>query len=215
MPALASFHDVRFPLPVAFGATGGPERRVEIVALASGREKRNLRQAHALRRYDAGTGLRSLADIEAVLAFFEARLGSLHAFRFRDPFDWKTAAHGAAVTAADQMIGTGDGTTTDFPLTKTYGSGPATYTRPIACAIASTLRVSVDGVEKPAAAFSMTGGGSGVRFASGHVPATGQSVRAGFEFDVPVRFDTDALSLSISGFMAGQVQSIPLKEVLL
>jgi uncharacterized protein (TIGR02217 family) len=55
-----AFHDVRFPVAVSFGATGGPERRVEIVALTSGREKRNLRLAHSRRHFDAGTGVRSL-----------------------------------------------------------------------------------------------------------------------------------------------------------
>ena len=58
---------------VSFGATGGPERRNEIVRLMSGREKRNARSAHAMRRYDAGTGLRSVEDLYEVMAFFEAR----------------------------------------------------------------------------------------------------------------------------------------------
>ena len=90
MPDFSSFHDVLFPVAVSFGATGGPERRNEIVRLTSGREHRNARFAHSRRRYDAGTGLRSVEDLYDVLAFFEARRGSLHAFRFRDPFDMKS-----------------------------------------------------------------------------------------------------------------------------
>ena len=111
MSELSSFHDVRFPLGVSFGATGGPERRNEIVSLTSGREKRNARFSQSRRHYDAGTGVRSLADLHDVLVFFEARRGSLHAFRFRDPFDMKSCRPEETVSAADQVLGTGDGVT--------------------------------------------------------------------------------------------------------
>ena len=63
------FHEVRLPVAVSLGATGGPERRVEIVALTSGRERRNLRLAHSRRHFDAGTGVRSLADLYEIVVF--------------------------------------------------------------------------------------------------------------------------------------------------
>jgi uncharacterized protein (TIGR02217 family) len=212
---LSSFHDVRFPTAISFGATGGPERRVEIVALSSGHEVRNLRQANALRRYDAGTGLRALSDIEEILNFFEARRGSFHAFRFRDPFDWKSCAIGNAPSAIDQMIGTGDGTNATFALVKNYGTGADVYARPISCAVLSSLLVSVDGLAVPAANYTVAALGRSIIFKPGFVPAAGKIVRAGFEFDVPVRFDTDSLTLSLSSFNAGLVQTIALKEVLI
>ena len=130
MSELASFHDVRFPIAISFGATGGPERRNEIVALTSGREKRNARFAHSRHRYDAGTGVRSLADLQDIVAFYEARLGSLHGFRFRDPFDMKSCAPGATPAATDQALGTGDGTTARFALVKRYGAGATVYPAP-------------------------------------------------------------------------------------
>ncbi|MET3662621.1 DUF2460 domain-containing protein [Aquamicrobium ahrensii] len=213
MSELASFHDVLFPLAVSFGATGGPERRNEIVALTSGREKRNARFAHSRRHYDAGTGLRSLEDLHEVLAFFEARRGSLHGFRFRDPFDMKSCPPGASPVALDQILGTGDGTTHRFALVKTYGNGPDAYRRPIEKPVAGTLRIAVGGTEIPAADFSFNGATGEVVFASGKTPGGGQAVTAGYEFDVPVRFDTDRLSMSLRAFKAGQIPSIPLIEV--
>ena len=36
-----AFHPVRFPLDVSLGARGGPERKTDVVTLASGREQRN------------------------------------------------------------------------------------------------------------------------------------------------------------------------------
>lgn len=212
MSELASFHDVLFPLAVSFGATGGPERRNEIVTLTSGREKRNARFAHSRRHYDAGTGLRSLEDLHEVLAFFEARRGSLHAFRFRDPFDMKSCASGATPGPLDQMLGTGDGSTRRFGLVKTYGSGPDAYQRPIFKPAAGSLRVAAGGADA-AGDFGFDAETGEVVFSDGKAPAGGQAVTAGYEFDVPVRFDTDRLSISLRAFKAGQIPSIPLIEV--
>lgn len=213
MSELASFHDVLFPLAVSFGATGGPERRNEIVTLTSGREKRNARFAHSRHHYDAGIGLRSLEDLHEVLAFFEARRGSLHAFRFRDPFDMKSCAPGATPGPLDQMLGTGDGSTRRFALVKTYGSGPDAYQRPIFKPAAGSLRVATGGADAATGDFSFDTETGEVVFSAGKAPAGGQAVTAGYEFDVPVRFDTDRLSISLRAFRAGQIPSIPLIEV--
>ena len=214
MSELSSFHDVRFPLGVAFGATGGPERRNEIVSLTSGREKRNARFSQSRRHFDAGTGVRSLADLHDVLAFFEARRGSLHAFRFRDPFDMKSCRPEEMVSAMDQVIGTGDGTKARFALVKTYGEGEDAYQRLIARPVIETLRVAVDGIEKASPAdWSFDFATGEVVFVSGSVPSAGEEVTAGYEFDVPVRFDTERISMSLTAFNAGQIPSIPLIEV--
>jgi len=210
---MESFHDVRFPLAVSFGATGGPERRNEIVLLTSGAEKRNARLAHSRRRYDAGTGIRSLEDLYDVLAFFEARRGSLHAFRFRDPFDMKSCRPQEVPDALDQEIGTGDAVATRFVLTKTYGEGADAYRRPIRRPVAGSLLVAVDGaVQQEGEDFSFDTATGEVIFAA--PPPEGTAITAGYEFDVPVRFDVDSLPVSLTAFKAGQIPSIPLIEVL-
>jgi len=86
-----AFHDVRFPTNLSLGSLGGPERRTEIVTFANGHEERNTPWAQSRRRYDAGLGLRSLEDLETVIAFFEARQGMLHAFRWKDWVDFRSA----------------------------------------------------------------------------------------------------------------------------
>jgi uncharacterized protein (TIGR02217 family) len=216
MSDTASFHDVLFPLAVSFGATGGPGRTNEIVQLSSGREKRNARVALSRRSYDAGTGVRSLDDLYDVLAFFEARRGSLYAFRFRDPFDMKSCRPDAAPAPLDQALGTGDGTRARFPLVKNYGEGAGAYARPILKPVAGTLRVAVAGVEKTSPGdFSFDETTGAVTFAAGAIPAAGQAVTAGYEFDVPVRFDTERIEIGLHSFKAGQIPSIPLVEVIL
>jgi uncharacterized protein (TIGR02217 family) len=202
-----SFHDIRFPTAVAFHSTGGPERRTEIVTLGSGFEERNAVWANSRRRYDVGSGVRTLDDLAEVTAFFEARLGRLHAFRFKDFTDFKSCAPGAEVTPLDQALGTGDGARTAFQLRKSYVSGPSGWTRKIAKPVAGSVRVAVAGGEQSAGVDLATGI---VTFAAGPVGA----VTAGFLFDVPARFDTDRLTIDLASFAAGEVPSIPLIEVL-
>lgn len=215
MPELSAFHDVRFPLALALDASGGPEWCNEVIGLLSGREKRNARQSASRRRYDVGTGLRSLDDMHVLVAFFEARRGNLHAFRLQDPFDWKSCAAGASPAASDQQIGVGNGISRRFALTKTYGVGDDAVVRPILLPQAGTLLVAVDGTALTGVQFGFDQDSGEVEIATPQTPANGAVVTAGYAFDVPVRFDIEHLPLSRAAFKAGQAPSIPLIEVLL
>ncbi len=209
-----AFHDIRFPLEIAFGATGGPERRTEIVTLGSGAEERNTPWAGSRRRYNAGYGLHSLDDVHEVISFFEARQGRLIGFRWKDRVDWKSCAPGAAVTPLDQTIGTGDGATAEFALVKTYASGVGSYTRAIAKPVADSVRVAVAGVEQVAGTdFTLDHTTGVITFVAGHEPVSDTSITAGFAFDVPVRFDTDFLEINLAAFEAGSIPHIPIVEV--
>jgi uncharacterized protein (TIGR02217 family) len=207
-----SFHDIRFPTKLSFGSTGGPERRTEIVALGSGFEERNTPWAHGRRRYDAGLGVKSLTDLYALIAFFEARRGRLYGFRWKDALDFKSKGPLEAVTAIDQIIGAGTGAQTAFQLSKTYVSGPASYQRPVKKPVSGTVLVAVNGVTKALGTdytLDLTTGV--VTFAA--APANGHTITAGFEFDVPVRFDTDRLEISLAAFKAGELPHIPVVEI--
>ncbi len=209
-----SFHETRFPTAISRGATGGPERRTDVVVLGSGFEERNARWADARRSYNAGYGLRSLDDLNAVIAFFEERRGRLYGFRWKDQADWKSCPPEQEAHAGDQQIGTGDGATASFPLIKRYGGLYAPYDRPIAKPVAGSVLVAVDGL--PAAEggdFDVDTTSGLVTFRPGHVPTAGANVTAGFAFDVPVRFDTDKLEVNLAGFRHGAIPSIPIVEI--
>lgn len=207
-----NFHDVRFPAALSFGSSGGPERRTEIVTLASGHEERNSPWAHARRRYDAGLGLRSLDDIHAVIAFFEARMGRLYGFRWKDWADHKSCAPSAAPAPGDCRIGVGDGAARVFQLVKTYASGPAVYARPIAKPVVGTVRLATGGDELVEGADFVVDGATGLATLA-VAPAPGVAVTAGFMFDVPARFDTDRIEINLAAFDAGEIPSIPVIEV--
>ena len=211
MPA---FHEILFPLDIALKSVGGPERRTDVVTLGSGREERNARWAHSRRRYDAGYGVKTFDALSQVVAFFEERRGRLYGFRWRDRLDHSSAAPDASLSASDQAIGTGDGVAAAFQLMKTYGGAFSPYQRPIAKPVAGSVVVAVDGVvQAEGTAFTVDTTTGIVTFLTGHIPATGAAVSAGFLFDVPVRFDTDYLEVDLSAFAAGAIPKIPLIEI--
>ena len=207
-----TFHDVRFPASLSFGALGGPERRTDIVTLANGFEERNTPWAHARRRYDAGMGLRSLDDVEALIAFFEARQGQLIGFRWKDWSDYQSCRPSCAVDASDQLIAVGDELTATFALCKSYRSGETTYHRPITKPVSGSVRVAVGGIQMQQNVDYTVDYDTGL-LTFAHPPDVSADVRAGFEFDVPVRFDTNAIMTSVSSFQAGEVPNVPVVEI--
>jgi uncharacterized protein (TIGR02217 family) len=209
-----SFHEVRFPTAISRGASGGPERRTDVVVLGSGHEERNSRWADSRRSFNAGYGVKSVDDLHAVIAFFEERRGRLYGFRWRDHSDWKSCVPAGTPAPLDCVIGTGTGALARFQLAKTYGGAHAPWQRTITKPVAGTVKVAVAGVEKTAGTHFAVNTATGVvTFLAGSIPAAGASVTAGFEFDVPVRFDTDKLEINLSGFQHGAIPSIPVVEV--
>ncbi len=206
-----AFDDIRFPTSISRGASGGPERRTDIVVLGSGAEERNSRWADSRRSYNAGFGVKSLNDIHTVIRFFEERRGRLHGFRWKDHLDFKSGAPQAAVTASDQVIGTGDGATASFQLVKIYGTGLRDYVRTITAPVAGTVVIRVAG--SAVAGFSTNVLTGVVTFKPGAIPAAGAVITAGFEFDVPARFDTDQLRINLTQFAAGDIPDIPVVEI--
>lgn len=204
---MEAFHDVRFPLELGFDAVGGPQFETQVALLASGHEQRNQQWASARLSYDAGLGVRSDADLVQLLTFFRARRGQAFAFRFRDPMDWQSGFQG--VSALDQPLGTGDGVTLGFALAKHYGAPGEAEVRRITRPVATSVVVAVDGVAR-ADGWTLLPGGI-VQFEM--PPAAGAVLTAGFEFDVPVRFASDRLDISLSGWRQGDVPSAPMIEV--
>ncbi len=206
-----AFHPIRFPLDIALGARGGPERLTDIVTLVSGAEERNSRWANSRRKFNAGYGVKSRADMALVLAFFEERRGRFHSFLWRDGIDYSSAAPGTLSTAADQPLGVGDGAKTQFQLIKRYGASFDPYERPITKPDMNSVVVAVDAVQAAPADFSVDPLTGLVNFSI--APAAGAMLTAGFEFDIPVRFDSDRLDIELTSFDAANVPTIAVIEV--
>lgn len=206
------FHEVRFPTTLSFGSVGGPERRTEVVALTNGFEERNTPWAHSRRRYDAGISMRSLDDIALVVDFFEARRGQLYGFRWKDWSDFKSCAPSADPGFQDQVIGTGDGVTATFQLTKTYQSGINSYARPVKKPVQGSVLVGVSVIEQVETTdFTVNHTTGEITFVT--APPNGVEITAGYEFDVPVRFDTDMIQTSVATFQAGDMPNVPIVEI--
>lgn len=206
------FHEIRFPANLSFGSVGGPERYTDVVTLANGFEERNTPWAHSRRRYDAGVAMRGLDDIETLIAFFEARQGQIFGFRWKDWSDYKSGPALADPEYRDQIIAIGDDVTAAFPLIKTYRSGDESYARPITKPVAGTVRLGLNDDEQQEGIHYEVDTTTGiVTFA--HPPNAGLRITAGFEFDVPVRFDTDRIQTSMASFQAGDAPNVPVVEI--
>jgi uncharacterized protein (TIGR02217 family) len=205
-----AFDEVRFPDNISRGARGGPQRRTRIVTLASGDEERNAVWANSRRVYDAAYGVRRADDLAAVIAFFEARNGRLRGFRWKDWADYKSCLPSGAPAATDQVIGTGNGTTAAFQLVKTYASGGQSWKRTVLKPVSGKVLIAANAVALSSGWTVDTTTGI-ITFSA--PPATGVSITAGFEFDVPVRFDTDELPITLDLERMGSIASIPLIEI--
>lgn len=195
-----SFDEIRLPLRVGFGSSGGPAFSTDVITVDGGFEVRNQNWAQARRRYDAATGLRSAADVNTLAQFFYARAGRARGFRLKDWGDFSASA---------QALGTGNGTQTQFQLLKLYTSGSITHTRTITKPVTGTVSVALNGVNQPSG-WTLNSTTGVITFST--APAAGVAVSASFEFDVPVRFDTDQLSVTAENFQLHSVQ-IPLIEI--
>jgi len=184
------FHEIRFPAALSFGSMGGPERRTDIVTLSNGYEERNTPWAHSRRRWR----------------------GQMFAFRWKDWSDFKSCKPSETVAHGDQTIGYGDGVTTEFQLTKTYRSGDESYTRNIEKPVSGTVLVSLAGDPQSEGVHFEVDLTRGVLIFE-RAPDEGRDITAGFEYDVPVRFDADRIHTSAANFQAGEVPNIPVVEV--
>ena len=202
------FDDLPYPLALGRDATVMPEFSTSVAVTASGYERRNSLWSNARLRFDVGPGIRSEAELGVLLAFFRARRGAARGFRLRDPTDYSSNAMTAAPTSSDQVLGTGDGLNASFPLVKHYGAGDALQSRRITRPHPASVTVSIDGVTSNG--WTLADGGV-VRFAA--PPAAGKAVRAGFTFDVPVRFAEDKLEVAGAVFAAGEAPSVPVIEI--
>lgn len=197
-----AFVDVRFPVDIAFGSSGGPEYSTDIVMTQSGFEQRNINWEQARARYNVAHGVKTQAQLDALIAFFRARKGKAYSFRFKDWTDYRVQG---------QVIGTGNGSLSVFQLIKTYLSGGVVETRVITKPVAGTLKIYVGGVLQSVGAYSVNWNTGVVSFTS--PPASVVSISADFEFDVPVRFDTDQLAATIDAYGVNSWRDIPLVEV--
>ena len=196
-----AFHEIRFPDDIAYGASGGPEFATTIVTMASGFEQRNINWQAARGRWDVASGLKKQAQLDTLLAFFRGRKGRAHGFRFKDWSDFR---------ATGQLIGTGDGANKTFQLVKNYTSGAGSESRIIKKPVSGTTKIYLNGVQLMS--------GWSVSSSTGIVtintaPGNGVPVTADFEFDVPVRFDTDRMAVTIEFFNLHQWSGIPIVEI--
>lgn len=202
--------DVRLPENWSQGSTGGPAFATRVTRLESGAEDREERWDAPLWDFEIAHNIKSPADISALRGFHLARRGASRGFLLKDWIDFSSASDGvSAPTALDQPLGTGTGAQTVFALVKRYPDGVAAFDRPIAWPVSAAVLVAVGGVPL-GAGFTVQRGAGTVTFAA--APAAAAVLTAGFQFDVPVRFAEDLLTVSWDTINSRSAGNVPLVE---
>jgi len=203
-----AFHDIRFPDSIAQGAVGGPGFSTAVVTGSGGNEQRIANWARARRRYNVATGLKRRVDVATLIAFFLAREGRLHGFRFKDWSDYQMPR---------QVIGTTDGTDATWQIFRRYTSGSTTsdrtITRPVASSVLVWVNDAVVAAGPGAEQFQVNLSTGVITLGSTLAATSGQAIEAACEFDVPVRFDTDELPLTLRSHEIGEWDDIPVVEL--
>ncbi len=199
-----SFHNVRFPPRISYGAVGGPRFSTTVQILNSGHEQRNMNWAQARREYSVDISPSRGEEWEQILSFFHARRGRAYAFRLKDFSDFRLK---------DGPVGAGDGARQDYQIVKIYkddsNSAPS-YTRNLTKIVPGSVTVYLDGVAQFGnwSVDELTGI---VHFTA--APALDAVISVRCEFDVPVRFDTDLMEAAIPGPDIHHWQSVKMVEV--
>jgi uncharacterized protein (TIGR02217 family) len=212
--------ETNFPDNIAYGSQSGPSFNTSIVRTTSGRETRNARWQVPLRQLNVKYGIRSIADLHTVIEFYNARRGPHIGFRIKDFLDYSTDPNHTPESSApdfeDVVIGTGDGSTTEFQLVKKYTDAGETTTYNIEKPVSGTIVVGVNGVEKTITTdFTVSTVTGVVTFLV--APPLGEDVTAGCDYDIPARFgkevDLNGLLASIDGIEYGSIPDIPIVEL--
>jgi uncharacterized protein (TIGR02217 family) len=196
-----SFHEVRFPEEIAYGSSGGPEFSTSVTELANGQERRNINWSNARSRYKILNQFKSKTQIELLNNFFRNRNGKAYGFRFKDHTDF---------SATNQILSVADDSGSVFQLSKTYTNGAYNYVREIKKPVLASVRIYLDGV--------LQSTGFTVNYENGTVvfdiaPSGGVIVTADFEFDVPVRFNSDFFEIESQEKDVFSVSKLELIEI--
>jgi uncharacterized protein (TIGR02217 family) len=207
-PEMRAFDEINFPIEIGARAEVSASFSTQVITTLSGHERRNADWADAQLSFDVAPGIRSETELQTLIAFFRARMGPAIGFRFTDPLDHSSNGTAAPPTMNDQILGTGNGVSTVFPLVKHYGVAPGNQTRRITRPVAGSVVVAINGVATSAWQLAAKGV---VQFDI--APPAGAIISAGYLFDVPVRFADDRLDVGRATFAAGDIASVILVEI--
>jgi uncharacterized protein (TIGR02217 family) len=198
----------RFPEDISYGSRGGPVWRTNVVVVDSGAEVRNQQWSYPRHEYDVAYGVKEIGQLEDFISYFHVVAGRAVGFRYKDHADYKSCKTTATINSSDCVISSAADGSTSYQIYKTYTQGSYVRRRKILKPISTSLLVSVNGTVTTAFTVDSTLG----LLNFGAAPGAGVVIKAGFEFDVPVRFDTDSLSVNLSDYQVGAAQ-VPLIEL--
>ncbi len=196
-----SFLEIRFPESIAFNSSSILEFNTTIIKAKNGYEQRNINWNSNKMKFNIINGIKTKTELDELITFFRNVKGAGYGFRFKDFTDYQ---------AENQYIGVGNGETKEFQLIKAYRvSDNIVYYRKITKPVISTVRVFINDIESKDFNIDLTTGLITLNTA----PEIDSTIKASFEFDVPVRFENDIMEITMNSINSGNVKEIILAEI--
>lgn len=196
-----SFLEIRFPESIAFNSSSILEFNTTIIKAKNGYEQRNINWNSNKMKFNIINGIKTKTELDELITFFKNVKGAGYGFRFKDFTDYQ---------AENQYIGVGNGETKEFQLIKAYRvSDNIVYYRKITKPVISTVRVFINDIESKDFNIDLTTG----LITLNTTPEIDSTIKASFEFDVPVRFENDIMEITMNSINSGNIKDITLIEI--
>lgn len=199
----------RFPEDISYGSSGGPMYKTDVITVNSGVETRNISWSEARHTYNVAFGIRDQTYLDTLVEFFHSTKGKAYGFRYKDWSDYKSVSASDDISALDIEIGIGDDVLTEFQVKKVYNNGVLSTDRIIYKIEPGSLLLSINNV---ATTIGWTVDNNTGIVTFDVAPVLDDSIKVGFNFDVPVRFDSDQLTVNLEMYQHGGVD-VPLVEL--
>lgn len=216
---MADFLEERLDDRIRYGSDYQDQYSVSIVTTSGGQEYRSMFHNFPVRTFDVSYLLDNDDTYLKLHAIYHRAHGMYGGFRIRCFDEWSSNGRTSTPTETDQLCKKVN--TTVWQLRKWYGTNGTAGTsgypyRIIHKPVSGTVKVAVNGtlVAGPGANWTVDTT-TGLVTLSGAVAATvvADNVRAGFEFDFPVRFDT-VLPIGQDYVSRRSVDGVRLRELL-
>lgn len=197
------FIEIQFPVDISYGSSGGPEYFTEILSTTNGCEIRSSKLHNHKMKFNISTGIKNKEQIEGMMRFFRCCRGRNIGFRYKDWSDFTGKNEPVKIINSHTL-----------QLMKIYKLDVnTTYERVINKPVKNSIKIQINDNIIPDTQLEVDYTTGIIVLPNHKIDEENTRVLASFEFDVPVRFNTDYLPVTIENYNFYSLPPIELIEV--
>lgn len=198
-----NFLEKRFPIDISYGSSGGPEYYTDVLSTTNGCEIRSSKIYTPKMKFNISTGIKNRQQMNDIIHFFRCCKGRKMGFRYKDWGDFY--GQNEKVKVIDQHT---------IQLIKTYNlDHDIIEERIITKPVQNTVIIQINNQVIPTTQLNINYITGRITLLNQIINDSNSKITADFEFDVPVRFDTDYLPVTRENYNFYSLPNIELVEV--